>query len=210
MSPFFSSAWCEGGVFSRLFTVSLNLSSLGFDMDKRAIKRAKDRLRKAGAAVSKLETAQTFEQINDAWFDFLIASSGVYEQFREGCKSSPKSTTWYAQKKGERKKDRLLQYVHQARNSDYHGIQYVTEPEPELRLAGYGDGRLASFSTGGLVTVTGTTARLITVVNTDYGDRFDPPTSHQGKPLSNPSPIIVARLTMTYLEQLVAEAEALP
>jgi hypothetical protein len=42
-----------------------------------------------------------------------------------------------------------------------------------------------------------------------HGNRYDPPTSHLGVQIDGSEPLTVAKAMMTYLEQLLAEAESL-
>jgi hypothetical protein len=49
--------------------------------------------------------------------------------------------------------------------------------------------------------------RLVDVVN--YDQRYSVPLSHLGTAITNPSPHNVGSLAMTYLEQIVSEADAL-
>lgn len=41
---------------------------------------------------------------------------------------------------------------------------------------------------------------------TDRGVLYQPPTTHFGKPLADLSPLTIARLTIEYLEELIAQA----
>ena len=95
-------------------------------MDTTALQHARARFAKAQKAAECLKTAVTFDEIESAWSDFLISCATVYTKLEQGSKFHPKSVAWFGQIKRTRRLDPLLQYVHQARNSDEHGIQDIT------------------------------------------------------------------------------------
>lgn len=102
--------------------------SLGFlALDKIAVARALDRFRRAERALVELKYASDYSTSEAAWTDFLIASNGIFSQLEQGAKSSSKSVAWFGRVRHRQKKDPILRYIHFARNSDEHGIEYVTE-----------------------------------------------------------------------------------
>jgi len=193
-------------------------------MDSTAVEKAKDRLRRAKESLAQISVPgqQKFERLADHWSTFLIALNGVYAALEQGAKSSPQSRQWFGMKKNERRKDPLLQYLHQARNADEHGIAPVTKMTPlnvrhlsgdplteliveedRLRI-GVGKDQTAT------VRVYVPTFILTTVSDTRFGDSFEPPTHHMGKPVEHTkSPPSVGALALAYAEALVLEAEAI-
>src|SRR5262245_26190578 len=99
-------------------------------MDARAIQQAKDLLQATKAAVDQLKNAGDFAEFNRAWSAFLFSSNRIYGKLSAGSRLNAKSRQWLGRKKRERKQDPLLQYLHQARNSDEHGLEPVTEIVP--------------------------------------------------------------------------------
>jgi hypothetical protein len=95
-------------------------------MDRVALRQAKSRLAKAEAAVTRLNTAKTFDETETSWSDFLTAAATIYTKLEQGSKTDKKSLSWFSRIKGLRRSDPLLRYVHQARNSDEHGIVDIT------------------------------------------------------------------------------------
>lgn len=191
-------------------------------MKQAAIAHANARLAKARRALSEMNEAKSLDDAALAWSDFLIAASGVYSKLEQGAKGGGKSEGWFGRKKHERKADPLLQYVHQARNADEHGIEPITKAEPAgFSIGGRGSYRLdGSYgSEAGLrithidgpppIVLIGRKLRLTTVRDSRHGDTFDPPTAHLGVAIADPSPIGVAILALSYLEGLLTEAAQL-
>lgn len=192
-------------------------------MKKEAIVSAEDKVRQARVAAEKFTSASSFEEALDAWTYFLFASSGVYAKLEQGCKDNPKSIAWHSHKKNERKKDKLLQYVHQARNADTHGMSRVARND-----VGVGFNKTLSFNeripievrrldNDGITPIgdpikgvlAGPSARLIEVTN--RGCTYYPPDEHLGDPLpyGTDFPDVVMRAMIAYLEAMIAEAKAL-
>jgi hypothetical protein len=162
------------------------------------------------------------------WSELLTAGNGVHLALEKGAKDSPQSRQWFGAKKRERRLDPLLNYMLQARNAEEHGIHPVAvrghggEPTgleafkrgfavgPNFRTR---EGVFGYFSTpekaAVLWRVTPPDAELIPVHNDVFGQTFDPPTEHLGRPLKSRSPLSVGRLWLIYLRRLIREAEAL-
>ena len=51
---------------------------------------------------------------------------------------------------------------------------------------------------------------LLKVHDRRYGDSFDPPAVHLARPIVDTTPRGVARLALTYMEDMLAEAGGLP
>jgi hypothetical protein len=67
--------------------------------------------------------------------DFLTAADAVYSKLGAGAKSAPRSRKWYGEKMALRKSDELLNYIHQAKNSDFHGLDDgLREGPPKLQM----------------------------------------------------------------------------
>jgi hypothetical protein len=188
-----------------------------------AIELSKDRLRRARNSLASYNRATNFDEAHDAWTNFLVAASGVYAKLEQGSKVNNKSTDWFNRKKNERRNDPMLQYLHQARNADEHGLLRVArndlaegfnktlkfnERVPIRVQPLSGDGKAPKGQPMEAV-IAGPSARLVEVTN--FGRMYAPPAEHLGKPLPYglDFPDAVMQAAIVYLEALIAEAEAL-
>lgn len=194
-------------------------------MDKQGVEKAQARLRSAELALAHLKDSKTFDEFERAWTSLLANLNTVYTALEQAAKSGPKSRQWFGGKKRQRRKDPLLGYFHQARNSDEHGIEQITArehgalaigrrgEETHIESAIFDGTRtkiiLHPTSTGTTVSLIPDRVRLLPVIDTRFGDKFDPPKEHLGHKLSDLS---IAGLASTAVEahrQLVEEAEKL-
>jgi hypothetical protein len=196
-----------------------------FSMEKRALEQARDSLQAAKAAVDQLKDAGDFPTFCRAWSAFLVNSNRIHTKLSAGARLNAKSRQWTGRKQ-ERKKDPLLRYLHQARNSDEHGIEPVAEIVPGSMGIGATPGasvRLRSLiMTRNVivadadppealqVSITPTDAKLSRVYDDRSDTWYEPPLVHQGRSIAGANPIRVAELAITYLETLLAQAESLP
>jgi hypothetical protein len=198
-------------------------------MDVQAVEQAKAKLRKAEKSLEALKAATNYEEAEEAWSDFLLATSTIYSKLEQGSKTRGTSAGWFGRKKNERKHDPLLRYLHQARNSDEHGIERVAERggnqrdlstgEPlkfnerrEKLITEVRDGQTGAIKATNIKALLyGPSLAMIRVHDRRFGDYCDPPTRHMGKEidLENNSLIGVASLGLSYLTALVAEASAM-
>jgi hypothetical protein len=195
-------------------------------MDALAVAQAKSRLSKAEKAMHALKAATNTEAAEEAWTDFLLASSTIYSKLEQGSKGHHQSQGWFGRKKRERKDDPLLRYLHFSRNSDEHGIVRVAATTNE----NFGiDGRALRFNerrpykaqlldpttrqpSGRVldVVIAGPTLKSIRVTDSRFGDHCDPPTTHMNQPILYSDFVdSLAEAALGYLKALVAEAEAL-
>jgi hypothetical protein len=170
-------------------------------MKKVAVDKAKKRMEEAAHYFMALDGLVTCEQFEYRWSAFLIAINRAFLALDAGARDDAKTRTWWSKKKHEWKKDPLLQYLHQARNADEHGLGALSEITP-----GY-------FTTNippGLNPETVSHPRLIPVCNEKFGDVFNPPTKHLGRTLSPQEvglPWYTAGRAMGYYNRLIIEAE---
>jgi hypothetical protein len=236
---FFFAFLCWGGDFATIFTARVNRSHASgsnsifrsgfFVMDAAAVEQAETKLRKAGKSLEALKAATNYEEAEEAWSDFLLASATVYSKLEQGSKSKGTSAGWFGRKKKERKDDPLLRYLHHARNSDEHGIERVAErggnsydlisggrlqfnERREKVITEIRDGvtnELKATNMRGILY--GPSLAMIRVHDRRFGDYCDPPRRHIGKAieLDDNHLIGVATLGLSHLTALVAEARAL-
>jgi hypothetical protein len=151
----------------------------------------------------------------------------------QGAKGCNKSEPWFGRRKRERKVDQLLSYLHHARDSDEHGLEDVSRirakgaslkfPEAQEVRASFmmrlnEDGSM-DIRNPTVTTPQGTFNQveledphfeLVTVKDERFGDKFDPPLMHLGRPIVGREPKVLADLTIRYLEEFLAAAEKLP
>lgn len=194
-------------------------------MDPKALKKVNQQIIKAQRAFDRLCATQDSDETMDAWDDFLTAFGKVYFKLGEGAKVNGPSSGWFERKKKFRKDDPLLSYVHQARNSETHGIDDTGEEWFEHSFVG--DSNLPFIGLrvpkGGLVgPIMGVlpngervplaahktpSVRLVTVYDKKHGVSFGVPTHHLGMPLTYaPIPAYIAGTALEYLKNLLDEA----
>lgn len=232
-----------GGVRNILFTVAANresgsaddpvLAILAFfsfgnritsEMNTNGLNQAKSALAKCTSAFDTLERSKKLDDVASAWSDFLLSSARVYTKLKAGTKGHGISEAWFGRITKERKDDPLLQYIHQARNTDEHSIEEIAERRlPSLEFT-FGPGMITETidETGKIFirienldkspakgSFTPPRFILLKVKNTRYGDIFHPPKEHLGAPLKTGSPREVASLALAYLERVVEDASKL-
>jgi hypothetical protein len=195
-------------------------------MQRDAFEKAKDRLTSAKARLKDLEASKDYDSSRRHWYDFLISSNAIFSVLEQGAKGNNSSQSWFGRKKGERRTDPLLSYLHHARNADEHNVPSVTEldrqkvvmvengkPIAEIRNVVGNKGTFFSLTDEASPNLTKINemrvypdrAKLIRV--RDRGVDYDAPSAHLGSLISEVSPIAVARLMVQYLEAMIAECE---
>jgi hypothetical protein len=191
-------------------------------MERAAVEKAKARLQKAKHCIARIKQSKNYADYESAWVDLLIALNTVHCALEQGAKSSPQSRQWYGGKKQIRTKDPLLNYLHQARNADEHGIEPIAEHRAKrlgIRPTGVTHIKSLMLTEDGKVHIDAegdplhikviTHVVLIPVFDRRFNTRYDPPTSHLGAALPNDTPLTVGRAGIAYHEGLIAEAETL-
>lgn len=186
------------------------------EMDKRKYRSAVERYERAKAAADRVTKTLDLPELDTAWWTFILAAAGVYSQLEQGAKGSPKSAQWFAEVKAERKRDPMLQYLHQARNAEEHGdgggrahgidavaIKGATVNRDE-------DGKFVGINaTVGVelnVKVIPTGIRLKPVCN--FGVLYPVPSEHDGAVIAEPLSYNVMALGTEYLKKLLIAAES--
>lgn len=185
-------------------------------MNPAAIERAEDDLGRARRAAETLSAGGLNENdARDAWWQFVTSANAVFSRLEQGSKTSSRSTSWYAKIKGIRRRDSLLSYIRQARNSDLHFIEGSTDFEG-VRIAArskgkrlLADGRVV-FTAGIPVEFEALEAGLKFRHVSCYrsGKTFPPPTSFLGDLLQDDDPATCASLVCEYLGTVIIEARS--
>ena len=193
-------------------------------LKKIATEKASTRLQKAKSSLAGVKASRSYAEFSMSWTDLLTSLNSVYTILGRGARSSPQSCQWwFGMVEKERKEDQLLQYLQQARNADEHGIEPVTDFQPgsigigktdepmhvsSLVLGSDSIEIMASTPSGRRpsIIVTRPHVRLIAVIDDRFGTQFDPPTSHLGVRITDPTPIAVAYLGIVHHEKILMEA----
>ena len=205
-------------------------------MHPNAIAQAQQRLANAQEALDRLEAANTLLTVERAWSEYLLAVSAIYSKLELGSKGYGASEAWFGQKKKQRKDDPLLVYLQQARHAEEHGIAhgvdavetihliltkdkdewkvlstiYVSSDEvEESRLNNDADVDVRD-SEGNLIeshTIITHAVQLLKVKNRDV--IYNPAEVFLGHEIIDKSPLGVARLSIAFFGELVAEASNL-
>ena len=212
----------------------MQIKKVPISVKSHAVTLASTRLAGAQAAFAKMRASTTQIELKIAWGDFLSNSQAVFDILEKGAGKEGKSAGWYGKKKGERKRDPLLLYLHHARSAVLHGLEddsfsFHSNPTPVYppALVDEMDTMLIvadPLSPQGLCMefklkdgsryvpsqkYYRPTMVLGTVRNGRAGGAFEPPKSHLGRPLDDTSVTGIAALGLTYVANLVAEAEQL-
>ncbi len=188
-------------------------------MDIASFGKACAALENAKSKLEQMNVARDLRSLSSLWSEYLTEVQRFYTRMVIACKQGP-SSAWWGSIKSARNSDPLLQYLHQARHADEHGISEITEAEPGSILIDGRDGTLSlrnlSMKDGRLsfeadrphnVEVTFEPARLHLIPVYNRGKCYDPPTRHLDKDIADGGPLSVASLAIEYLEGVRDHAE---
>jgi hypothetical protein len=170
-------------------------------MKREAVDKAKKRMKDALDYFMALDGEMTYEQFEQRWSSFLNAINRAFLAIEAGARDNARTRTWWSKKKHEWKKDPLLQYLHQARNADEHGLEPLSKMAP---------GYFTANPPPGINPKSVSHPRLVPVRNDRFGDVFDPPVEHLGQNLHPEEiglPWDAAAMAMGYHSRLIIEAE---
>ena len=192
-------------------------------MKRSGLEKAFTRLIKARKELEACERTIYAWDFEEEWSNFLLAYHSIFSSLEQAVKGCSKSEPWFGRVKHQRRKDPLLAYLHQARNSDEHGIDKVLHLKKETKFRSpSGDPVMVDISGGKVARVWSPTGALIvategapsvalsTVTDSKHGDIFTAPREHLGRPLTDASPLYVAKLALDYAEKILIEASELP
>ena len=148
-------------------------------------------------AQRRLRDDLEFDDLEDAWADFLTHANRVYLKLRAACYGQGRDWTWWKKMMDERRDDPLLAYIHHARNSDTHRLDETTERLPAGEYLGEMNGVRFRYSIGRHL-------RPLDVI--DKGVVYPRPQEHNGRPHDFADVRFMALMGSRYLTTLVAEA----
>lgn len=157
--------------------------------------------KRAERAHRRITAAESLDEAEDAWADFLANASNVFAKLRAACRGHPLDWGWYGKKLDERSRDPLLLYIHKARNASTHRLDDITE-----RVAA---GRRLTIAPGiGRVYVRFPIhIRPLPVVD-QHGNVYEVPTSHRGVEFAYCDVVVMSHIAAKYLQDLVKEASS--
>ncbi len=91
-------------------------------MRPEGVAAARREMTRATRAIRRLTHADSLEDAEDAWVDFLNHANRIYLKLRAACHGQGVDWMWWKKKMDERRDDALLCYVHHARNTDTHRL----------------------------------------------------------------------------------------
>jgi hypothetical protein len=80
----------------------------------------------AGQLLAAMNHCDGARQMSQLWSDYLAGSQRVFSKLAAAA-SGGKCSAWSGRIKNQRKNDELLQYVHQARHADEHGLEAIAK-----------------------------------------------------------------------------------
>ena len=203
-------------------------------MKPHAIEQAQERVEMAQKHYDALLQGLSYKEFRPIWTEFLLAINAAFSKLEQGAKGCGSSEGWYGRHKHTRRKDPLLSYLHQARNSDEHGISPVSRATPGGVAINPPEGsdRIdhVSIDDDGVVAVRANSdgkmplieirigrIHLVEVYNDKFNDRFPVPNEHLGKPIEQVhdlggevGPLEVGAPGLTYVRKMLEEAQKLP
>jgi hypothetical protein len=164
-----------------------------------------------------MQNATTAAEMSGLWSDFLVGSQRVFSKLA-AASTSGRSSAWFGRIKNARKNDPLLQYIHQARHADEHGL----EPIAKANSRSFGidaANRDLSLRINHLQIARGAITKLdaenaylsftpadaILHPVTNDGRTYAPPITHLDKPWTENNARAVAKAALTFMEQTVAD-----
>lgn len=192
------------------------------------LRKPLNRLRRAAKAATSLAVTRSYREFEDLWEQFLNDSNAFFDQMHVITKPNARTSSWYGAKHAERRRDPLLKYIWEARNSNEHSVADVTHFVQGNRLIGIpGPGQSNAISISGIIggpdenfrvtpldglpvhsIIEPSHAVLLPVKSRD-GRIYEPPQSHLSVQLQDVSPGSVASLAVAYMERLIVEASKL-
>jgi hypothetical protein len=196
-----------------------------------AIEKASDHVAVAREAVDRLTLENGFKPFEQAWSQIVAELGRAYSKLEQGAKGCPVGDPWFGQMKHFRKSDALMSYLHHARNSEEHCLDYITQQRADGMTLGFPETNevkvgfemmiddkgvthirnpTVNSPNGGINKVEIVNPRVELVPVRDRNVTYQPPEMHNAMPIVDRSPAGCARLAIGYLEKMLAEARKLP
>lgn len=169
----------------------------------------------AGEALTEMHGAKSLERYEKAWIDFLHYLDRAWNKLHDYCDVNKTGQKYVSTVEHLRKKDKLLQYLKQARDSHEHSIREVLAVEAaKTTITGgagggviargviHGSGQTQGLVTSGNVEVKFHPERLVAIPVSSCGNHYEVPTQHLGNALTTNVPHELALLGLTYYSDI--------
>jgi hypothetical protein len=185
----------------------------------KAIEAAWAEYKRAEEFAASIATSNEFAEVDAAWKSFLVHAGRVFTKLEQGSKTDGKSQAWWGRKLHERRTDALLCYLWHARNADEHTLQEIAAlREATIKQVQPTQAELNEFHNAmskqplpysplALIEVTPRHFKMLDVV--DRGVKYVAPLEHRGKPLTDTSAAAVTRLALSYIGEMLTQADKL-
>ena len=189
---------------------------------KEPLYHAKRELASAEKAIRRMSGAQSIEDLEDEWKNFLNSIEKVWEKAERSCQHIRNEfQPWQGKFARERKKDALLKYIKHARNSDQHtlaeGMQKKDASSSMYVEGGQGvthierleirDGKLIEYKGNKPLIIENLPNRVELLRVKDSSKWYNPPRSHKQVKLLWPAPVDVAVLGLEYYRDFINKIE---
>jgi hypothetical protein len=127
----------------------------------------------------------------------------VWNKANQGCQHVRGGfQPWQGKFERQRRKDQLLLYLKQARDTDQHSVQLILDDKPKETVTVGGE----PVYVGNDVVIIAPRIELRSVKN--RGVSYHPPVEHLGEALTERDPMRVAELGLTFYADYVEQAES--
>jgi len=190
-------------------------------MKKEAYEAAQEQLEFLATHLKALRTSRSYNEADAEWSNVISRVQRIFNKLNAGAVGPSKA--WLGTKIHERKRDELLQYVHQSRHADEHTLEKLSEPILGFQSGGPSmyirrltivDGNLLFEATdldGNPITdnhaILLNFLKLKPIINKSVP--YQVPTTHLGQPIDANDFRAVLDLVEAYMQRLVTEAGTL-
>lgn len=189
------------------------------------LKGSQKDLKLAKALLEELANCTDLEEFQELWQDFLARLERAWHGAEAKIGPHPKGQAWVSKHAGMRRKDQLLNYMKQARNSEWHVVSSTVASNTLISLTNRSGGhvpiqKIESNLKDGVLTINLTSnnkdlkldakvipgqPRLTRTQN--RGTWYDPPRKHMDMTLQDVHPVAVGALCIKYYEECFREEE---
>ncbi|MPQ75882.1 hypothetical protein [Hydrogenovibrio sp. JE_KL2] len=182
-------------------------------------------LKIAALEINKMKQTESFDEFQESWENFLFRIERSWELTERNLKSNEGFTQWYKPYTILRKKDPLLVFLKQARNSEMHCISStVTKPLKMVIKDKTGNGitvnSISSKLESGTLTINIDSPDIFPNVSLDViptspqltrfknrGKWYNPPWHHLKVKIMDLHPVSIAEMGLTFYKAYISDAE---
>jgi len=184
-----------------------------------------EKLSEADQAIAQMRSAQDRIEYEAGWTRFVDSLEEFWSRFfDEGKTKFSDFQPWAGAIDAQRKSDEVLTYLYQARHQSQHGRISMRWQEPKLLIAPKFNGHIRGFKVfpDGSYEMDATAlhpslpeatlaqdpgnAELPIIENKKHRQSFNPPTTFNGQPLAEQTPVAVARIGLEFYRDVLSRA----